>query len=83
MLRYREADPLPEVCQHCEEPECDECDHFTERFLYSELDLMRATRKGYEQAIRRFERKIAEADKKILELEEKERTEPPVDWLGL
>ena len=30
---YIEANPLPEVCRNCIEPDCDVCDHGKERWL--------------------------------------------------
>lgn len=40
-MEYIEANPLPECCQNCTEPDegcCDECDHLGERFILSEDD---------------------------------------------
>lgn len=32
-MEYIEANPLPEVCKTCTEPDCDVCDHGLERWL--------------------------------------------------
>ena len=37
-MEYIEANPLPEVCNTCTEPDCDVCDHGRERWLLSPED---------------------------------------------
>ena len=37
-MNFIEADPLPDVCKTCIEPECDVCDHGLERWLLSPED---------------------------------------------
>ena len=37
-MEYIEANPLPEVCNTCAEPDCDVCDHGRERWLLSPED---------------------------------------------
>lgn len=40
-MEYIEANPLPECCLNCTEPDegyCDECDHLGERFILSQED---------------------------------------------
>ena len=37
-MEYIEANPLPEVCHTCTEPDCDVCDHGRERWLLSPED---------------------------------------------
>ncbi|MBQ3757413.1 MAG: hypothetical protein II873_09895 [Oscillospiraceae bacterium] len=40
-MEYIEANPLPQCCKNCTEPDegcCDECDHLGERFVLSEAD---------------------------------------------
>lgn len=32
-MEYIEANPLPEACINCTEPDCDVCDHGRERWL--------------------------------------------------
>ena len=34
-MEYKEANPLPEVCNTCTEPDCDVCDYGRERWLLS------------------------------------------------
>lgn len=80
-MRYREANPLPEPCKHCFEPECDVCEHGLERFIVSELDEARMYRKVSERIIQRETQKIIELDERIRILEEEERNGPPVEWI--
>ncbi len=32
-MEFMEVSPLPEVCKHCTEPECDVCDHGLDRWI--------------------------------------------------
>ena len=60
-----EVNPLPEVCQNCQEEDCYACDHAGERWQLSKLEELRLRRLGMVRAISRYERLIAEIDKEI------------------
>lgn len=61
MLEFKEADPLPAVCQKCVDEgreECDECDYLGERFPLtpeSERELERIVK---ERTIARLQKEI-------------------------
>jgi hypothetical protein len=44
-LEYIEADPIPQDCQTCTEPDCDVCDHGRERWLLPPETELRLKRK--------------------------------------
>ena len=52
-MEYIEANPLPEVCFNCTEPECDVCDHGRERWLLSPEDEKELNRKLFQQGLKR------------------------------
>ena len=64
-MEWIEADPLPKVCQECQEEDCWECDHAGERWYLSKLDELKVKRKGLEKALERLQRQIAQLDKEI------------------
>lgn len=51
-MEWIEADPLPAVCQNCQEEECYNCDYAGERWTLSQADELRVRRKGHRRRIR-------------------------------
>lgn len=68
-MEWIEANPLPEVCQSCSEPDCWECDYAGLRWYLSPLDELKSQRAGHQKAMERHARKVIELDQKIAELE--------------
>ena len=52
-MEYIEANPLPEVCLACTEPDCDVCDHGRERWLLSTEDETALKLKLFQQGLKR------------------------------
>ena len=52
-MEYIEANPLPEVCLTCTEPDCDVCDHGRERWLLSPEDETALKLKLFQQGLKR------------------------------
>lgn len=69
-MEYTQNNPLPPVCQSCQEPDCWECDWAETRWKLSERDGLLYARKLKEMAIARFRRQIAEIDRQLEGLEE-------------
>ena len=63
-IEYIEADPLPEVCNNCNE-DCGSCDNAGWRWHLSEKDRLILERKGKAQAIKRLIREIERLDAEI------------------
>ena len=57
-MEWIEADPLPAVCQNCQEEECYNCDYAGERWTLSQADELRVRRKGLLKAIERLQRQV-------------------------
>ena len=72
-MEWLEANPLPVVCENCEEEDCYNCDHAGERWYLSERDELLLQKKAKEQAIRRLQRQIQEIDNKLAALENNEK----------
>lgn len=68
-MQWIEANPLPEVCQSCTEPDCWECDYAGLRWYLSPLDELKSQRAMHQKAMERHARKIVELDQQIAELE--------------
>ena len=64
-MEWIEANPLPAVCQNCQEEECYNCDYAGERWTLSKADELRVRRKGLLKAIERLQREIAEIDREL------------------
>lgn len=60
-MEWLEANPLPEMCQGCQE-DCGNCDHALSRWYLSEEDELRLKRKGLIKAIERLQRQVDEID---------------------
>ena len=52
-MEYIEANPLPEVCLACTEPDCDVCDHGRGRWLLSTEDETALKLKLFQQGLKR------------------------------
>ena len=52
-MNFIEADPLPDACKTCIEPECDVCEHGMERWLLSPEDEAAIKIKLFKQGLRR------------------------------
>ncbi|MBQ9268614.1 MAG: hypothetical protein IJ206_03745 [Oscillospiraceae bacterium] len=52
-MEYIEANPLPEVCLTCTEPDCDVCDHGRERWLLSPENETALKLKLFRQGLKR------------------------------
>lgn len=70
-MEWIEADPLPEVCQKCQEEDCWECDHAGKRWYLPEADKLELRRKGLMKAVERLQRQITELDQQIIKARKK------------
>ena len=52
-MEYIEANPLPEVCLTCTEPDCDVCDHGRDRWLLSPENETALKLKLFRQGLKR------------------------------
>ena len=68
-MEWIEADPLPAVCQNCQEEECYNCDYAGERWTLSQADELRVRRKGLLKAIERLQRQVKAIDTELEVLE--------------
>ena len=68
-MEWIEADPLPAVCQNCQEKECYNCDYAGERWTLSQADELRVRRKGLLKAIERLQRQVKAIDAELEVLE--------------
>ena len=67
-MKWMEASPLPKECNACTERDCYNCDVAGARWVLSKEDELRTNRKLLVRAIERMERKIAEIDSQLQEL---------------
>ena len=68
-MKWIEANPLPAVCQNCQEEECYNCDYAGERWTLSQADELRVRRKGLLKAIERLQRQVKAIDAELEVLE--------------
>lgn len=68
-MEWIEADPLPAVCQNCQEEEYYNCDYAGERWTLSQADELRVRRKGLLKAIERLQRQVKAIDAELEVLE--------------
>ena len=68
-MEWIEADPLPAVCQNCQEEERYNCDYAGERWTLSQADELRVRRKGLLKAIERLQRQVKAIDAELEVLE--------------
>ena len=64
-MEWIEANPLPAVCQNCQEEECYNCDYAGERWTLSKADELRVRRKGLLKAIERLQRQEKAIDAEL------------------
>lgn len=64
-MEWIEADPLPAVCQNCQEEECYNCDYAGERWTLSQADELRVRHKGLLKAIERLQRQVKAIDAEL------------------
>jgi len=69
-MEWIEANPLPAVCQNCQEEECYNCDYAGERWTLSQADELRVRRKGLLKAIDRLQRQVKAIDEELKALED-------------
>ncbi len=67
---YVEAFPLPVCCEKCNDYDCYECEHASERWLISTRRELELKKKLKEKAIARFQREIAEIDRQLANFSE-------------
>ena len=68
-MEWIEANPLPAVCQNCQEDDCYNCDYAGERWTLSKADELRVKRKMLVKAIERLERQVKAIDAELEVLE--------------
>ena len=68
-MEWIEANPLPAVCQNCQEEECYNCDYAGKRWTLSQADELRVRRKGLLKAIDRLQRQVEAIDAELEVLE--------------
>jgi hypothetical protein len=76
-MEWLEANPLPVVCENCEEEDCYNCDHAGERWFLPKVDELRLRRKGLERAIERMQQQIKEIDWELLHIKNDDPEEEP------
>lgn len=69
-MEWIEANPLPAVCENCQEEECYNCDYAGERWTLSQADELRVRRKGLLKAIDRLQRQVKAIDEELKALED-------------
>lgn len=58
------------VCHSCQQPDCTGCDRDGDCWALSERDRLMLSRNLKERAIARFQRQLAEIDRRLAQLEE-------------
>ncbi len=69
-MEWIEANPLPAVCENCQEEDCYNCDYAGERWTLSQADELRVRRKGLLKAIDRLQRQVKAIDEELKALED-------------
>lgn len=72
-MEWIEADPIPTVCQDCQEEDCYNCDTAGERWRLSQVDELKVRRKRLVNAIERLQRKIDAIDTELLPFSDEQR----------
>ena len=73
-MEWIEVNPLPDVCQKCQEEECYNCDYAGERWTLSKADDLMLKRKSLLKAIDRLQRQVKAIDEELKALENKNST---------
>ena len=68
-IKYIEKEPLPTICNGCEE-DCGSCDNAGLRFYLSEKDSLIMQRKAKAQAIKRLMRELETIDNRLRQMDE-------------
>lgn len=68
-MEWVEANEIPVACNKCEQEGCYNCDIAGKRWILSKEDELRARRRLMVRAVERLERKIAEIDVQLEELQ--------------
>ena len=63
-----ERNPIPEVCEICQQQDCYNCDTAGERWYLSREDELRVVRKGLIKAVARLKKRIEEIDRELDDL---------------
>ncbi|MBQ2661131.1 MAG: hypothetical protein IJF80_00585 [Clostridia bacterium] len=75
-MKWLEADPLPVVCQGCQEQDCHGCDYAGMRWYFSPKDELLIRRKGLIKAIERLRRQVDEIDRQLYTFADRNKTVP-------
>lgn len=73
-MEWIEADPIPTVCQDCQEEDCYNCDTAGERWQLSRNDELKLRRKQLVKAINRLQCEIDAIDMELLPFSAAQRT---------
>ncbi len=68
-MEWFEAERIPEECKKCMEEDCYNCDVAGERWKLSRADNLRLRRLLMIRGVERLQRKIADIDAQLLEIE--------------
>ena len=68
-MQWIEVDETPDDCKNCGQEDCYNCDIAGERWVLSKEDELRTKRRLMVRAVERLERKIAEIDVQLEELQ--------------
>jgi len=72
-MEWLEADPIPAVCQYCEELDCYNCDAAGERWCLPRAGELRLRRQSLVKAIERFQRRLEAIDMELLPFTDMQR----------
>ena len=67
-MMWIERNPIPEVCENCQQQDCYNCDTAGERWYLSQEDELRVVRKGLIKAVARLKIQIEEIDRELDDL---------------
>ena len=67
-MMWIERNPIPEVCETCQQQDCYNCDTAGERWYLSQEDELRVVRKGLIKMVARLKKRIEEIDRELDDL---------------
>ena len=67
-MMWIERNPIPEVCENCQQQDCYNCDTAGERWYLSQEDELRVVRKGLIKMVARLKKRIEEIDRELDDL---------------
>lgn len=70
-MEWIEVNPLPDVCQKCQEEECYNCDYAGLRWMLPKADKLRLEKVSLLKAIDRLQRQVKKIDEELKVLEDK------------